>query len=372
MSATDPRHTPDTTAFDDAPLSGPLTGEEQRLLRSVVAGYRHDGTPDASSPRATSQRAQDLLTAVLATPGGYAAGPVFEAVPDRPAPRADATGPGATGPRGTRPGRSSRRTRYLALGAGAMLLAGAAVILPNVLGTDSAFATWTRVPTLITDARAQETAIECRDEWKRHNDPTFGPPLEGLPSNAQIDAMHVVIAERRGLNTFAVMSGGGWVSDCLVGEQPGLLPFPWSGGGSAASGVSPLPEAADVPADGVGMVWRSGSSSSGTFRKEENFESLFAQVGDDVTAATLHTVQGDIEASVAGGFLAAWWPTPSAIEPLGHDISATLRLHDGALVQVPSLDQVGYDAGVAAGIIEPSEVPAPGTDAGTDSGTGTG
>lgn len=352
MSTTDPRY---ATFPDD---ETPLTEREERLLRSVVAGYRHDGTPDEQHRTAAdpdSPRARDLLTSVLSTPGGGApgspaapaAGPALDA-PDRPARRADAARP-AAGSTLAGPGRSARRTRrnrLLGLGAGALLLAGAAVVLPNLTGTDRAFATWTRVPTLITDSRAAGTAAECRDNWKEHNDPATGGPMEGMPTDAQLDALQVVIAERRGDSTFAVMAGGGLVADCLATESPVASFLPWVSGSSSASGLSDLPDSSLAPPDGIGMVWRQGSGGSGTFRDESYFESLYAQAGADVVAATLHTAHGDVEASVAGGFLAAWWP----VEPddfdvtLERDIAATLRLRDGRVVAVASLNAVGLAA----------------------------
>ena len=96
-----------------------------------------------------------------------------------------------------------------------------------------------------------------------------------------------------------------------------------------------------------------GTGGSGTFEPGYFYEAVYAQAGRDVVGATLHTAKGDVEASLAGGFLAAWWPSeqPSGNDPLP-PVSATLRLRDGRTVEVTDLDKVSEAAAKAAGITE--------------------
>lgn len=360
------------------------------LLRSVVAGHRADGTPEPADPQGPAARA--LLERMLATPAGaatserHAATPLKrpderpEARPDerpgvrpvtpaasRPATRVDSgpasrvdagpasrvdSGPSSRG--GSRPASGSGRARIRPLGrrtgprtgsrAGSRvgrraLLALGALVLAAALGVaglaspQQAFATWTSTPTHISDDRALATITQCRDDLLRGGD---WPGADGAPSRAQVEGLTLVIAERRGRNTFGVLAGDGWMMDCLATDS--WLPF--TGVGGSASGLSPIPRG-QVPANGLGMVWQSGSMTSG-LGTSASFESVVAQVGSQVRSVRLQTQRGPVQASVAGGFAAAWWPVdgdPQVDSP----VSATLTLTDGRTVEVPDVTAAGAD-----------------------------
>ena len=340
------------------------------LLRSVVAGHRGDGTPEPADPQGPA--AQALLERVLATPVGQATSERYAATPldrpddltdrrpderpgirpaaraaSRPASRVDArpasgvgSRPGSgsararTRPLGRRGGSPTgpRRGRRILLSLCALVLA-AAMGLAGLASPQRAFATWTSTPTHISDDRALATITRCRDDMLRGGD-WLG--TDGAPSRAQVKGLTLVIAERRGRNAFGVLAGDGWMMDCLATDS--WLPF--VGGGGSASGLSPIPRG-QVPANGLGMVWRSGSMTSG-LGTSASFESVVAQVGSQVRSVRLQTTRGPVQASVAGGFAAAWWPVDGDPQ-VDSAVSATLTLTDGRTVEVPDVTAAGAD-----------------------------
>lgn len=352
---------PDTDEFD---------ARTAALLRSVVAGHRVDGTPEPADPQEPAARA--LLAQMLATPAEEETSesqpvtplerpgvrPATPATPQpacqpatpaacQPASRTDSrpdyppasrvgSGPAArrarerTRPLGRRAGSRAGRRILLALSA---LALAAALGLAGLASPQQAFATWTSTPTHISDDRALATITQCRDDLLRTGD-WLG--TDGAPSRAQVEGLTLVIAERRGRTAFGVLAGDGWMMDCLATGS--WLPF--LGGGGSASGLSPIPRG-QVPANGVGMVWRSASTTSG-LGASASFESVVAQVGSQVRSVRLQTARGPVHASVAGGFAAAWWPVEGDPQ-VDSAVSATLTLTDGRTVEVHDVTAAGAD-----------------------------
>ncbi|WP_432571099.1 YbaN family protein [Kineococcus sp. SYSU DK005] len=209
--------------------------------------------------------------------------------------------------------------RWIAVGATAVALGIAAVVLPGLPGSTppAAFASWTAVPAALAVSDVQAAGQACR---RNH----FGQPAEMapmLPSDAQIQRMDTVLAEQRGAYTYTLLAGGGWLAECLSGDGLG-------GGVLASAGEVDLRTGWSlVPApDGVvvltGGTQRTGGGASATYRW------LSGRVGEQVSAVEVTpTGEGVVTATVSNGYFAAWWPA-------GRSESAelTLRLADGEVV----------------------------------------
>ena len=185
--------------------------------------------------------------------------------------------------------------------------AAAAAVPALVLGGDSAFASWTSTPEPLTGVAAAEAATACR---------------AALAATDQGE--RVVIAERRGGWTYVLLAGPDSEATCLMPEglvdqddpaadaREGFMGSYTSDPGEAPTlapgGIIGHDAAGSVPTDGL---WDFGDD-------EEWVIDVDGYVGSDVTGVTVHTPIGtDVEASVANGRFAAWWPSvkPSSENP---------------------------------------------------------
>lgn len=228
-----------------------------------------------------------------------------------------------------------RRGRRLALAAAAVAVGLLAVAIPR--GGDSAFASWTRVPTSISDEDAGAMLESCRG--------SLAEVAHGadLPSRADVEEMSVVIADRRGDATYGVLVGEGWMADCMWIDEPRTFPLRDADPRAGVSGASfaPLPTSPVAP-DGLSDVGRWGmgqteSSADGS----PAYEVLDARVGDDVRGVVLHTAEGDVTATVAGGWAAAWWPTTMSPDIAVGPVGATLTLGDGSTREIADVSGAG-------------------------------
>lgn len=214
-----------------------------------------------------------------------------------------------------------RRTRLLAA-VGIVAAAGAAVAaVPSLLlGGGSAFASWTPTPEPLTGAAAAKAATTCRSAL-------------GMPD--EVD--QTVITERRGGWTYVLLAGSDSEGACLMPEglpdqqartREGLI------GHYGLRTVQPPHLAAD---DVVGYGGTSSLATDGFWNfgaDEEWIHSVEGYVGSDVIGVTVHTSLGiDVEASVADGRFAAWWPSPKAssenVEKVDGPWTYTVTLADG-------------------------------------------
>ncbi|ADG73563.1 conserved hypothetical protein [Cellulomonas flavigena DSM 20109] len=199
------------------------------------------------------------------------------------APSAPATAPAR--PRAPRP----RRTRVAVLAGAAAAAAAALVVAPPLTGGDTAFATWTAVPTALTEQESAAAAEACRDQVQNGAG-------EGEPALA--DA-RVAVSERRGDWTAVVLSGpGGFSALCLSDDSSGLF----TGGMVGSVGVSV--GSVDVGPRGLratDLGW--GSTGAGAV-------SLAAgHAGAEVTGVTYRSAtHGDVVATVSEGRFALWLP----------------------------------------------------------------
>ena len=225
------------------------------------------------------------------------------------------------------PVRPRRRWSRLLVPVGLVGAAGAAV--PALLLGGSAFGSWTPTPEPLTGAAAAEAATTCRA--------IFAVPVQGE---------RVVIAERRGEWTYVLLAGPQAEAACLMPEGLVDQEDPASatregfmGSYNSDPGEAPtLARSSIIGYGGAGSVPTNGLWHFGD--DEEWVSHVEGYVGSDVTGVTVHTPIGtDVEASVANGRFAAWWPSakPSSenLEVMGA-WTYTVTLADGTTRQVTS------------------------------------
>ena len=195
------------------------------------------------------------------------------------------------------PARPRRRRSVVLAG----LLGAAAAAVPVVLlGGGSAFASWTPRPEPLEGAAASEAAAVCRSALE-------------VPDRGE----RVVSAERRGEWTYVLIAGPRAEAACLMPEDRVSSQDSADGGEGGFFGsydTDPV-EPPTVPQDGIDEtesmegnvpsrgVWPFGSD-------EAWFQWVRGYVGSDVTGVTVHPPVGpDVQASVAHGRFAAWWPS---------------------------------------------------------------
>ncbi len=208
-----------------------------------------------------------------------------------------------------------------------LAFATAAAVPALLLGGDSAFASWTPTPEPLTGPAAAEAASSCRA--------IFAVPDQGE---------RVVIAEKRGEWLYVLLAGPDSEAACLMPE--GLVdqgdPAAATREGFMGSYTSDPGEAPTLSRSG--LVGYGGSTSVPTdglwhFGEDEEWVSqVEGYVGSGVTDVTVHTPIGiDVEASVANGRFAAWWPSakPSSenLEVMGA-WTYTVTLADGSERQI--------------------------------------
>jgi len=203
--------------------------------------------------------------------------------------------------------RPRRRRRRLLVTVGLVGAAGAAVPA-LLLSGGSAFASWTPKPEPLAAAAVREAAATCR------------AALE-VPDQGE----RVVIAERRGGWTYVLIAGPKAEGACLmpddlVGHQD---PADHMKEGFFGDYTTDPVEAPTLARDRIveteNMAGSVPTPGLWLFSNDEGwFSSVQGYVGSDVTGVTVHTPVGpDVEASVANGRFAAWWPSdqPSSESP---------------------------------------------------------
>ena len=232
------------------------------------------------------------------------------------------------------------RRRLTLMAAAAAVLAATAVVLP-VRGTEYAFASWTTRPTAVSPNEAAQATSACQDRLG-----TFGGGV------GRAEDLSARLIERRG-DWVLVLLGRTtadnfrYDGECIVhlpagaGARPRVVAAGSGGGGGFA------------PPSGHGL--REGSVAQfgprddlvtrllGTPRFTETISVTSGQVGPDVTAVTIHAGGQTVEASLAEGTYAAWWPgaafDPTTVDgPSGRGgpvpaISYDITLRDGTVLQ---------------------------------------
>ncbi len=224
------------------------------------------------------------------------------------------------------PGRARRRRTRLLVPLG-LVGAAAAAVPALLLGGGSAFASWTPTPEPLTGVAAAEAATTCRAAL-------------GVPDQGE----QVVIAERRGGWTYVLIAGPKTEGACLVPDDlvgRGVPPDHQEGFfGSYSTDPVEAPTLARGRIDEAGSMGGSVSTPRPWPLSDDEgwFSWVEGYVGSDVTGITVHTPIGtDVEASVANGRFAAWWPSA---KPSSENLDVmeawtyTVTLADGTTRQV--------------------------------------
>ena len=235
-----------------------------RTLRTLDAAPRR--TPDEASRRRAEARLEQILAA---NPSGTPAAPP-RVSPLRPTPK----------------------TRWLALSAVAVIAIGALVIVPTVTRPDPAYASWTPVPSTLTEAERTIAVTAC------------------LQSDGGLKSARPLLAERR----------GEWVGVVIDGEMNAEVP-------ATTSCLMHLPTGSDHAesltwgsSGGQGAVPIGGQFTDGSISQfgGGGLFGLWARptvsfnvgdVGSDVAAVTIVDADGQtVQATVDDGRFVAWWP----------------------------------------------------------------
>lgn len=171
------------------------------------------------------------------------------------------------------------------------LAAAAGVGTSAVLLGGTAYGSWTPTPRPLAGAAAAAAASSCRTALE-------------VPDGGE----RLLIAEQRGQWTYVLIGGPRTQAACLlpnglVGAEAGDYEGHFFG--TYDADVPPAPQ---VAPDGLAeTTTMSGATDEGLVNWSEGY------VGRDVVGVTVHTPTGRrVEASVARGRFAAWWPAGEA------------------------------------------------------------
>ncbi|MEJ5946477.1 hypothetical protein WDZ17_14360 [Pseudokineococcus basanitobsidens] len=212
--------------------------------------------------------------------------------------------------------RRPRTGRRIAVAGGLVAAATTSLlVLPPVLGENSAFATWTAYPSGLSPEQSATVADECRDLLT-------GKGPDTLPAQ---DA-DVAITERRGRWTQVVLTDpGGFFGSCLTTDPPDEN----SSGGAGDGGRVPGPRELTVLISGTATV-EAGEVSE-----------LTGRAGEDVDTVTYASEDhGDVVATVSSGAWALWFPGDELEDVADPDgIRVRVGYQDGSTATVTLLGE---------------------------------
>lgn len=250
-----------------------------------------------------------------------------------------ATDPATAAPATTRPAmvRPARRRLGRLASLGAVAAATVALLAtPNLLGGDTAYASWTSRPTPVLSEPAQQIGEACR-AFLTDTTPTDAEIKAmtasgdtGWVGRKDIETAKVYIAERRGDWQFVLLgSADGVEGTCLFTPAGPIARFFGAGYGNGAGSLGRT-DVAPPTSTGMAVTTLGGSSTNG-----DAFQYVSGLVGSQVRSVTVTTPTRRVEASVADGRFAAWWPVPTPKgadgDPL-EDVTFTVTLLDGTVV----------------------------------------
>lgn len=219
-------------------------------------------------------------------------------------------------PAGERRPAARRPGRVAAAASAAAAVVLAVVVTTLTLDSPAAYASWTPVPTVVSDAERELRAEQCGTGAAEIVDGPDGPVVQESP-------VEPVLVDVRGDYTYVVMAGDGAHTECFVtasgGEPPTVVT-------SGAAGVElTAPDARELTTLQRGTAsWSEGDGTEGALT------SAFGQAGEDVTAVELTLTSGEsVAASVDDGWWAAWAPGGAALAA-----SAEVTYADGTTAQV--------------------------------------
>lgn len=189
--------------------------------------------------------------------------------------------PSAPAPKPTRRG---LRRALVAVPIGAAAVA-ALVVLPGLGGDRPAYAGWTATPVVLTGSELRDAVDDCLAHQRQDLD---APSLDGAVP---------LLAERRGGWTYVLARVDTTEASCLMPADRDRDDA-WMG---SLNPDADLVEAA--PRQALETTVMTSSTDEGLFNSVEGL------VGDRVASITITSATGQvIEASIAHGHYAAWWP----------------------------------------------------------------
>ena len=207
------------------------------------------------------------------------------------------------------PAARSRSVRRVALaGIAAAILAAGAIVLPG-RSPNYAYADWTAAPTPVTTHDASRAAAACRESVGTIGD-------GGRQSFPAASRLATRLVERRGAWVLVFLSATtAGNASCIVhlpsGSDGPPVVVNWAGGGD---GGWPAPAGAELTPGGVAEFGPTEGLEAlirGAPRHSKTFSTTSGHVGGDVVGVTIHAGGRTVEASVANGTYAAWWPGPA-------------------------------------------------------------
>ncbi len=217
------------------------------------------------------------------------------------------------------PVRRSRRRLVLVPAAALALIVGS-VVAQGGSDRNAAYASWTATPATVTDEDLDVATSACGDIL--HRDDT----IDG-------DRARLVLAERRGDHVALLYrtENPDMSAACLVRNPQGTTDVDSVDFGIGGSTGPALKAPATGFTQGAVFEYDYGASAI-----------TDGAVGEAVTGVTIHAGDFTVQATVANGRYAAWWPGPAfpsgPIEPSGRggpklDLTYDLTLTDGTVIR---------------------------------------
>jgi len=198
-------------------------------------------------------------------------------------------------------------------------VAGGTVLALSLGHPQSAFAGWTAHPTRAAHSQVIDATSGCVAKLEAIPGSAADQAAaaqSGKPTLPSIDSMTQVVSDTRGPYTFVVYATGDAGASCFGG--PGF---------TQASEYRAAQDLAAPGADAVIPMQQASSAQDGN-----GYSFIDGQAGSDVSAVSLDLADGStVQATVQGGWFAAWWPGTSQAT------SATLTTSSGtSTVDLPA------------------------------------
>lgn len=218
--------------------------------------------------------------------------------------------------------RKRPRAPWIALGAAAAAFTIAAATLPSLFPSTPAYATWTPEPVPVTGATRDAAVGAC--EKAMAQSPGRRDEDEPLQPDPRVETARTVLAEQRGrvILVSLVTDSDSSYSCTFDADHPTRVLA--AGGGIATIGTPPRPALGDTELRAFGWGMTTGP--------DWGFARTSGRVGSAVAGVTIRSGGTTLEASVADGVFAAWWPVPPRQdEPVIIDIRYDITLTDGSV-----------------------------------------
>ncbi len=224
----------------------------------------------------------------------------------------------------TRPARRMPSWRWVALPVTAAAVIGA-VAIGGLGGNDTAYAGWSATPTPLEPSQAIRAGEACREYLTTR---VLGPDTDG--PMADVANFTTQVSESRGGWTFVSMTGAESIGGACLMPSAAVNRLLTEADKRNSSGYVASTQSQVISNDANVDI------TAGGFGRTEEGDFFYATgvVSDDVAAVDIISNEGQqIEASLADGHLAAWWPLGSSDPDHGaFDFTITVTLKDGTVL----------------------------------------